>query len=134
MFDFDASRSHEKPSQLFINDVDIRRLSPVDYHQHVTALFQVFSKLNATVRENVGIGNIHSEFRDHAIREATSCAGAGRLLSSLPRGLDTTLESMGIGLGAFGDTPYESGELDNGRQGLSGGEVSRLSGMKSEAN
>lgn len=128
IFDFDASHSSEKPSQLLINGVDIRHLSPADYHQHVTALFQVFSKLNATVRENIGIGNIRSEFRDHAIREATSRAGAGRLLNSLPRGLDTNLESMGLGLGAFGDMPYESGKLENGRQGLSGGEVSRFSG------
>lgn len=123
IFDFDASASPDKPSQLLINGTDIRRISPTDYHRHVTALFQVFSKLNATVRENVGIGDVRSQFTDHAIREAAARAGAGRLLKSLPRGLDTNLECMGLGLGAFGDSPFGSGEMDNGRQGLSGGEV-----------
>ncbi|KAH8118536.1 P-loop containing nucleoside triphosphate hydrolase protein [Phellopilus nigrolimitatus] len=126
IFDFDASASPDKPSQLLINGTDIRRISPTDYHRHVTALFQVFSKLNATVRENVGIGDVRSQFTDHAIREAAARAGAGRLLKSLPRGLDTNLECMGLGLGAFGDSSFGSGELDNGRQGLSGGEWQRV--------
>ncbi|KAI5124796.1 hypothetical protein M0805_005430 [Coniferiporia weirii] len=126
IYDFDASSSPDKPSQLLINGVDIRRLMPADYHQHVTALFQVFSKLNATVRENVGIGNIRSQFRDQAVHEAAVRAGAGRLVKSLPQGLDTNLECMGLGMGAFGDIPFGGGEVENGRQGLSGGEWQRL--------
>lgn len=123
IFDFDPSLSPEMPSQLLINDVDIRKLNPNDYHQHVTALFQVFSRLNATVRENVGIGDVGSRFADHAIREAAIRGGAGKLVNSLPRGLDTNLECMGFGMSAFGDSSLTIAESENERQGLSGGEV-----------
>ena len=123
IFDFDPSLSPEKPSRLFINGVDIRRYDPDDYHRHVTALFQTFSKLNATVRENVGIGDVGSQFSDHVIREAAIRGGASKLLKSLPRGLDTNLESMGFGMSAFGDNSFTAVETENERQGLSGGEV-----------
>lgn len=126
IFDFDPSSS-EKSSQLLINDVDIRRLDPEDFHEHVTALFQVFSKLNATVRENVGIGDVRSHFTDHAIREAAHKAGAGRLLKSLPRGLDTNLDCIGLGMGgSFHETLPGVCDLENERQGLSGGEACLL--------
>lgn len=51
-------------------------------------------------------------------------AGAARLLKTLPRGLDTNLDCMGLGLGTFGENSFAGGEVENGRQGLSGGEVS----------
>lgn len=118
IFDFDSG-------QLFINGTDIRLLNPQEYHKHVTALFQVFSKLSTTVRENVGIGDVDSKFSDHAVREAAHRAGAGRLVEVLPRGLDTTLESDGMGLSPFGEGAIgiNFGEMPEARHGLSGGEV-----------
>ncbi|KAL5487862.1 hypothetical protein ACEPAI_5970 [Sanghuangporus weigelae] len=125
IFDFDAP-SLDKPAQLLIDNIDIRRIAPAEYHRHVTALFQVFSKLNATVRENVGIGELRSQFRDHPIREAAARAGAGRLINSLPRGLDTNLDCMGLGMNAINPNPFMGGNTDSGRQGLSGGEWQRV--------
>lgn len=81
----------------------------------------MFSKLNATVRENVGIGDVRSGFSDRAVREAASRAGAGRLVNALPRGLDTPLECMGLSMPSFGEGA--SSDARDGRQGLSGGEV-----------
>lgn len=103
----------------------------MDYHSRVTALFQVFSKLNATVRENVGIGDVAERFNDKAVQEAARRAGASKLVRGLPRGLDTRLESMGLGMSAGmhgalegpGDEGCEGGESSDSRQGLSGGEV-----------
>ena len=109
---------------MLINGTDIRRIAPQDYHRHITALFQSFSKLNATVRENVGIGNLQSGFRDHAIQQAAERAGASRLVNSLPCGIDTNLDCMGSGLGNIGDVPFFGADSLSGRQGLSGGEVS----------
>lgn len=109
--------------ELLINGVDIRRLDPEEYHSHITTLFQTFSKFNASMRENVGIGNIKKEFKDCAIYKAASEAGARGLVQSLPRGLDTQLECIGNDF----PPPYTPGtsyasEL-NSRHGLSGGEV-----------
>ncbi|TDL29759.1 P-loop containing nucleoside triphosphate hydrolase protein [Rickenella mellea] len=121
IFDFDDG-------QLLINGTDIRRLDPNEYHSHVTALFQVFSKFNATVRENVGIGDVGRAFADSSVYQAACTAGAGKLIQSLPRGLDTQLECMGhesLAYGHFGPPPPYS-ELPNARHGLSGGEWQRL--------
>lgn len=138
IFDYDSpsstSESTDSEPELLINGLPIRHLDPAEYHSHVTALFQVFSKLNATVRENVGIGNVGDGFSDKAVEEAARRAGAGKLVRGLPRGLDTRLECMGLGMGMGagmgeplerpGDEGYESGVASDARQGLSGGEVS----------
>ena len=113
---------------MLINGTDIRLIDPQEYHKHVTALFQIFSKLSTTVRENVGIGDVESKFSDHAVREAAHRAGATKLVELLPRGLDTTLESDGMGLAPFGEGAIgiNIGEMPEARHGLSGGEVSLI--------
>ena len=106
-----------------MNGVDIRHYEPDDYHSHVTALFQTFSKFNASLRENVGIGNVSKGFSDKAVHKATCEAGACNLVHSLPRGLDTQLECMGHDRMPFAPgSPYASESQDT-RHGLSGGEV-----------
>ncbi len=116
IFDFDSG-------QLLINGIDIRSFDPEDYHSHITTLFQTFSKFNASVRENVGIGDIKKEFKDSAVNKAACEAGASSLVQSLPKGLDTQLECIGNDF----PPPYTPGtsyssEI-NARHGLSGGEV-----------
>ncbi|KLO15702.1 P-loop containing nucleoside triphosphate hydrolase protein [Schizopora paradoxa] len=137
IFDYDTSSSpSDSEPELLINGLPIRQLDPSEYHSHVTALFQVFSKLNATVRENVGIGNVGDGFSDKAVEEAARRAGAVKLVRGLPRGLDTRLECMGLGMGMTsgmgeplerpGDEGYENGMASDVRQGLSGGEWQRV--------
>lgn len=142
IFDYDTPSSSESDTEpeLLINGLPIRQLDPAEYHSHVTALFQVFSKLNATVRENVGIGNVRDGFSDKAVEEAARRAGAGKLVHGLPRGLDTRLECMGLGLGGAGmgealepgEEGGEGGKASDARQGLSGGEVSNRPTLTSQ--
>ncbi|KAF7353060.1 ABC transporter domain-containing protein [Mycena venus] len=109
---------------LFINGVDIRRYDPSDYHQHLTAVFQGFSKFNTTVRENVGVGRVEKLRSRTTIETAIQLAEADSVVNSLPYGLRTLLETPG-----FESMSYSgSGCAPSSRQhGLSGGEWQRLS-------
>ena len=110
-----------------MNGQDIRRLDPSDYHKRVTAVFQGFSKFDASIRENVGVG-YYPEMRSFkTIGRALSLAGADHIVSSLPHGLKTRLDPSG-------PTPLQhvppaytsSGCAGRVRpHGLSGGEVRR---------
>ncbi|KAJ7507444.1 P-loop containing nucleoside triphosphate hydrolase protein [Mycena galericulata] len=103
---------------LSVNDVDIRRYEPVDYHQHLTAVFQGFSKFNTTVRENVGLGRVE-KMRSRSLIETAINLAEADFVNSLPYGIRTILET---------DSMSYSGCADSSRQhGLSGGEWQRLS-------
>ncbi|KAJ7162540.1 P-loop containing nucleoside triphosphate hydrolase protein [Mycena crocata] len=107
---------------LSVNDVDIRRYDPFDYHQHLTGVFQGFSKFNTTVRENVGLGRVEKMGSRTSIETAVHLAEADSVVNSLPYGLRTILETPG-----FESMSY-SGCISSSRQhGLSGGEWQRLS-------
>jgi ABC-type multidrug transport system fused ATPase/permease subunit len=108
---------------LRINDVDIRKFHPDDYHSHATAVFQGFSKFNASVKENVGLGYIENLQHLPSIEKAIHLAEADALVDSLPQGIQTTLETQGFETitypGMRNLVPQSSQ-----RHGLSGGEVS----------
>lgn len=99
---------------LLMNGVSIKSLSPTAFHTRVSAVFQGFSKYNASVQENIGYG-YYQDLQDlDAIEFAAELAGANELLSSLPTGIKTVLEASG----------HNSFAVSNeGHQGLSGGEV-----------
>lgn len=107
--------------ELSINRVDLRSLDPVEYHRHITAVFQNFSKFNFTVQENVGLGYVNKLSCNKAVETAVHLAEADSLVSSLPLGLQTTLESPG-----FDSMPHYAGSSHSQslHHGLSGGEVS----------
>lgn len=109
---------------LSINGFDIRRYNPSDYHQHLTAVFQGFSKFNTTVRENVGMGRVEKLRSRATIETAIHLAEADNVVNSLPYGLRTILETPG-----FESMSYSgSGCTGSSRQhGLSGGEVRKSS-------
>ncbi|KAJ7937355.1 P-loop containing nucleoside triphosphate hydrolase protein [Mycena leptocephala] len=97
---------------LSINGVDIRRYDPFDYHQHLTAVFQGFSKFNTTVREN--------KMRSRtSIETAIHLAEADGVVNSLPYGIRTLLETPG-----FESMSYSGCTASSRQHGLSGGEVS----------
>ena len=104
---------------LLINGVDIRRYCPDDYHRHLTAVFQGFSKFNFTVQKNVGLGNVEKLNHRPTIEQAMRLAEADLLLDSLPRGLQTKLQTPG-----FESIPYPGNSFSAPHlHGLSGGEV-----------
>ncbi|KAG1715966.1 hypothetical protein ID866_1190 [Astraeus odoratus] len=110
---------------LAVNCVDIRHLSPAEYHRHVTTVFQGFSKYNSTLRENVGLGYVQKLQSQSAVSRAIHLGGADSFVDSLPNGLKTKLDASG-----FDGMPYTtySGTASHGlssrqHHGLSGGEV-----------
>ncbi|KAI9574993.1 P-loop containing nucleoside triphosphate hydrolase protein [Boletus coccyginus] len=111
--------------ELLINGVDIRRLSPTEYHRHVTAVFQDFSKFNSTVRENVGVGCVQKLQSHAAVSRAIHLGGADTFVDTLPNGLRTKLDSSGFDAmpPAYPGTP---GLSSRQHHGLSGGEWQRI--------
>lgn len=105
---------------LLINDVDIRRYNPTEYHSHLSAVFQGFSKFSTTLKENVGLGNVDKINYRPAIETAVHLAEADTLVESLPNGLKTILETPGFESFSFAGSMNP--ELSQ-RHGLSGGEV-----------
>ncbi|KAF7331998.1 ABC transporter domain-containing protein [Mycena kentingensis (nom. inval.)] len=97
---------------LAVNGVSVRRYESRDYHQHLSAIFQNFSKFNSTVKENVGFGRVEKMNSKAAIGSAVKLAEAEELVKSLPRGLGTILETPGF--------------MGCSQHGLSGGEWQRL--------
>lgn len=110
---------------LLVNGVDIRRYDPVEYHRHVTTVFQGFSKFNSTVKENIGVGYVQKMGSHAAIDKAINLAGAGHIVESLPHGLKTKLDTSGFGSSAFPPFSNNTGSSKTSRShhGLSGGEV-----------
>jgi ABC-type multidrug transport system fused ATPase/permease subunit len=111
--------------ELLINDVDVRRYDPTELHSATTAVFQSFCKYNGTVAENIGVGYISDLDRPAALRKAVHLAEGDHIVRSLPHGINTRLDALGLdsmsyspgGMGACGSrAPWTS-------HGLSGGEV-----------
>ncbi|KAF8165071.1 P-loop containing nucleoside triphosphate hydrolase protein [Crassisporium funariophilum] len=115
--DFDRGSLH-------VNDVDIRRYNPVEYHSHLSAVFQGFSKFSSTVKENVGLGNVEKISYRPAIETAVHLAEADTLVRSLPNGLKTMLETPGFESLSYPGMMNQS--TTSQRHGLSGGEWQRI--------
>ena len=71
--------------------VDLRDLDPRDLRGRIGAVFQDFVRYQFTAAENIGLGNPEHVDDRPRIEEAARRAGAGPLVASLPRGLDTVL-------------------------------------------
>ena len=118
--------------RILINDKDLRQYDPDDFHTHVTAVLQGFSKFDSSLKENVGIGYLPEARSNDAVERAVELAGGEHILDSLPDGVKTILDSAS-GLSSAPSSPnfrQTFGHLgcrkDQGH-GLSGGEVSDLS-------
>jgi len=107
---------------LMVNGVDIRRYNPDDYHHHLTAVFQGFSKFNFTIQKNVGLGNVDKINHRPTIEQAMRLAEANAMVDSLPSGLETKLQSPG-----FEPISYPGNNISLPHlHGLSGGEWQRI--------
>ncbi|KAJ3506782.1 hypothetical protein NLJ89_g6676 [Agrocybe chaxingu] len=109
---------------LLVNGVDIRRYNPAEYHSHLSAIFQGFSKFSSTVKENIGVGNVDKIGYKPAIETAVRLAEAENLVKSLPNGLKTMLETPGHEVISY--PGMLSPEDTRQRHGLSGGEWQRI--------
>ncbi|KAF9534973.1 P-loop containing nucleoside triphosphate hydrolase protein [Crepidotus variabilis] len=109
---------------LLVNGVDIRRYNPAEYHSHLSAVFQGFSKFSTTVKENVGLGNVDKITYKPAIETAVHLAEADTLVKSLPTGLKTMLETPGYESLSYPGMMMQ--EDTTQRHGLSGGEWQRI--------
>ncbi|KAG6919275.1 hypothetical protein DXG01_007407 [Tephrocybe rancida] len=108
---------------LKVNGNDVRRYVPDEYHRHVSAVFQGFSKFNATVQENVGLGYVKQLSEDRAVSEAVHLAAADEVVASLPEGLRTTLHNPGFEIISY---PGMNHRRHSPHNGLSGGEWQRI--------
>lgn len=124
LVDFDSG-------ELLVNDVDIRRYKPSEYHHHLTGVLQNFSKWNATVLENVGLGRVASSDEEGPrnlgrVKNALKMAEADGLVDALPNGVRTILEPPGFE--SAGSLVYPGSASNTMRyfslqHGLSSGEV-----------
>ncbi len=113
-----------KSGELLINDKDIRRYKPAEYHEHVTAVFQGFSKFQGSVKENIGVGYIPEMRSPSAIDKAINLAGADHIVCSLPNGPKTILDASGCNpVSRPSDDESVRGCPERRYHGLSGGEV-----------
>lgn len=102
----------------------MRNYAAEDLHANTSAVFQAPTRLNATLRENVGIGSVSELDSEFAIREALRAGGGIAVLDKLPNGIDTALSTMDSrsSLGGEFDGAFFPG-FDEERSALSGGEV-----------
>lgn len=100
--------------RVLIDGVPLEELPADDWQRHVAAVFQDFTRLPLTARENVTM-NLRDDPADAvtldpgALDRAARRAGAARLVAGLPRGWDTVLSAQ-----------YDGG------QDLSGGQWQRI--------
>jgi ATP-binding cassette, subfamily B, bacterial len=74
-----------------IDGVDLRRFSVEELRRRIAVLFQEPVHYNATVRENIGFGDLARSADDCAIRAAAQSAGADAFIQRLPDGYENLL-------------------------------------------
>jgi ATP-binding cassette, subfamily B, bacterial len=77
--------------RILFDGIDIRDFDPDELRANIAAVFQDFVGYQATLAENIGLGDVRSIEDRTAIVEAARRAGAEELAAHLPRGYDTPL-------------------------------------------
>ncbi len=77
--------------RIFLDGEDIRAYEVEDLYRMFGIIFQDFGKYAVTVSENVQFGDIHKEFDEEAVKQATREADAEDYISRLPDGYNTPL-------------------------------------------
>lgn len=74
-----------------LDGVDIRRLSLAELRRQITVLFQAPVAYQATVAENIALGDMAAGAGHEALAAAARAAGAAELIARLPAGYETPL-------------------------------------------
>lgn len=74
-----------------VNDVDVSTLSMSALRRRMGVIFQDFSRLQLSMRDNVGVGWLPSRDDDAALTSAINDGGAREIVARLPEGLETPL-------------------------------------------
>jgi len=77
--------------RVMLDGVDLRELPLDDLRRRITVLFQEPVRYNATVAENIALGNLAAALDRGALRTAAQAAGADEFLARLPQGYETLL-------------------------------------------
>jgi ATP-binding cassette, subfamily B, bacterial len=76
---------------IFINGKDIRHFDTAAWRHRMTVIFQDFTRYHFTVKDNIGIGNIHAIIDDERVRTAAERTTAHQFIQSFPHQYDTVL-------------------------------------------
>jgi len=74
-----------------LDGVDLRELDSVELRRRITVLFQQPARFNATLAENVALGDVRARADRARIEAAARAGGAHEAALSLPHGYDTLL-------------------------------------------
>lgn len=81
----------EYEGEILVNGKNLRDIDKRNYTECIGALFQDFSKYEATIRENVCYSNLAVIDKNHIIMEACRNFGLETLISEQEKGIDTQL-------------------------------------------
>jgi ATP-binding cassette subfamily B protein len=76
---------------VLIDGVDVREYRVEDLRNQITTLFQRPMRYQATVAQNITLGNVHRAFSQEALEEAARKAMIHETIQDLPNGYDTQL-------------------------------------------
>ena len=77
--------------RIVVDGVDLKEIALADWYRRIGAVFQNFTRYQASVRENIGFGWLPNLEDTEAIARAAARSGADEVAVSLPRGLETPL-------------------------------------------
>ncbi len=77
--------------RVLIDGIDIRNYQVQDLRDQITILFQQPMRYQATVRQNIIMGDVHREQTQSAVEEAARKAMIHETIKELPQGYDTQL-------------------------------------------
>jgi ATP-binding cassette subfamily B protein len=83
-----------KTGRIKMDGNDIRNVDPGEYRKLFSVVFQDFMLYNLSAGENIRLGNTDTEDPKEKIISAASSAGVDKLISSLPKGYDTTIGNL----------------------------------------
>ena len=84
--------------------VPIEQIDEADLRRHCSAIFQDFARLQLTLRESIGVGNVARIDDAAAVRQAAGQAGADGIAAHLADGYETVLSP------AFGGVDLSGGQ------------------------
>lgn len=91
--------------RILVDGVDLAKITPTAWRERMAGAFQDFARLELQALEAVGVGDVERVDDRGAVRTALHRAGAERVVTALPDGLETKL-----------GTSFEDGRLLSGGQ------------------